>query len=221
MELAEKLVYLRKQKGWTQTQLTETLNISRQAISRWEVGAAVPSIDNLKVLSELYNVGLDSLLNEEEEKIDSIPAEQLIPQKVEDSKKSAKWKWGVLLSLVGIIAICIGVGVYCKMGQEERGLTYEFRKIDILYLYAIRPILWICVGMLAGALTGLGKKMPVILRRTLAIAAGIAVLAVACAMIVHVYGDSVKWTYKIAYLCIMRPKLLTIPGFVCGISMKL
>lgn len=62
MSLAEKLVSLRKQKGFTQMELAERLNISRQAISRWEVGAAVPSTDNLIVLSELYGVSVDYLL---------------------------------------------------------------------------------------------------------------------------------------------------------------
>lgn len=54
MNLATKLVTLRKQKGLTQMDLAEQLNVSRQAISRWEVGSAVPSTDNLKELSVLY-----------------------------------------------------------------------------------------------------------------------------------------------------------------------
>lgn len=62
--LSAKLTSLRKQKGLTQMDLAEKLNVSRQAISRWEVGTAVPSTDNLKVLSELYGVTVDYLLNE-------------------------------------------------------------------------------------------------------------------------------------------------------------
>lgn len=65
MSLATKLVTLRKQKGLTQLDLAERLNVSRQAISRWEVGAAVPSTDNLKVLGEIYDVPVDYLLNDE------------------------------------------------------------------------------------------------------------------------------------------------------------
>lgn len=69
MTLATKLVSLRKKKGLTQMELAEKLNVSRQAISRWEVGAAVPSTDNLKVLGELYEVPVDYLLNEEIETV--------------------------------------------------------------------------------------------------------------------------------------------------------
>lgn len=64
MNLSAKLTSLRKQKGLTQMDLAEKLNVSRQAISRWEVGTAVPSTDNLKVLSELYGVTVDYLLND-------------------------------------------------------------------------------------------------------------------------------------------------------------
>lgn len=64
MSLAEKLISLRKQKGLTQMDLAERLDVSRQSISRWEVGISVPSTENLKVLSELYEVSLDYLLTD-------------------------------------------------------------------------------------------------------------------------------------------------------------
>lgn len=69
MSLAEKLVYLRKQKGLTQMELAERLNVSRQAISRWEMGAAIPSTDNLKFLGDIYEVPVDYFLNDEIEDI--------------------------------------------------------------------------------------------------------------------------------------------------------
>ena len=62
--LSEKLASLRKEKGLTQMDLAEKLNVSRQAISRWEVGAAVPSTDNLRILGELYGVSVDYLLDD-------------------------------------------------------------------------------------------------------------------------------------------------------------
>ncbi|MBQ9842611.1 MAG: helix-turn-helix domain-containing protein [Oscillospiraceae bacterium] len=63
MSLATNLSTLRKKHGLTQMELAEKLNVSRQAISRWEVGAAVPSTDNLKILSHLYGVSVDDILN--------------------------------------------------------------------------------------------------------------------------------------------------------------
>ena len=61
MELKEKLVALRKEKGLTQLAVAEKLDVSRQAISRWESGVALPSTDNLKYLSSLYEAPVDYL----------------------------------------------------------------------------------------------------------------------------------------------------------------
>lgn len=71
MSLSTKLVTLRKQKGLTQMDLAEKLQVSRQAISRWEVGAAVPSTENLKVLGDLYGVSIDYLLNDISDNIEN------------------------------------------------------------------------------------------------------------------------------------------------------
>ena len=65
MELNEKLLSLRKKNKLTQAQVAETLDVSRQAISNWETGAVLPSTDNLKALSRLYQVPADSLLNDD------------------------------------------------------------------------------------------------------------------------------------------------------------
>lgn len=62
MELKEKLVDLRKEKGLSQAELAEAINVSRQAISRWEVGSAIPSADNLMWLSKFYEVSMDELM---------------------------------------------------------------------------------------------------------------------------------------------------------------
>ena len=59
MELSEKLATLRKNKGLSQLELAEAINVSRQAISRWEVGTATPSAENLKFLSEYYDISVD------------------------------------------------------------------------------------------------------------------------------------------------------------------
>ena len=47
MKLAEKIVTLRKQKGLSQEALAEHLNVSRQAVSRWELGTALPDATNI------------------------------------------------------------------------------------------------------------------------------------------------------------------------------
>lgn len=65
MKLEDKLVQLRKEKGLSQAYVAEAMEVSRQAISRWEVGAALPSTENLRKLAELYGVSTDLLLNDQ------------------------------------------------------------------------------------------------------------------------------------------------------------
>ena len=62
MKNEEKLHTLRKQKGITQAELAEIMDVSRQAVSRWESGVVTPSIENLKRLSSLYGVPLASAI---------------------------------------------------------------------------------------------------------------------------------------------------------------
>ena len=64
MKLGEKLAALRKQRGLSQMDAAEALGVSRQAVSRWEVGASSPGTDNLLALSKLYGVSLDTLVGE-------------------------------------------------------------------------------------------------------------------------------------------------------------
>lgn len=64
MRFGEKLSLLRKQRGMTQMELAEKLDISRQAVSRWEQGTSEPSTENLVSIGKLFDVTVDSLMNE-------------------------------------------------------------------------------------------------------------------------------------------------------------
>ncbi len=65
MEISEKITYLRKQKGWSQEQLAIKVEVSRQAVYKWEAGISQPEIDKLKKLSSLFSVSFDELLDDE------------------------------------------------------------------------------------------------------------------------------------------------------------
>lgn len=66
MELNQKLQKLRKEKGMTQEALAKRLYVSRTAISKWESGRGVPSIDSLKQIAQFFSVTLDELLSRDE-----------------------------------------------------------------------------------------------------------------------------------------------------------
>lgn len=63
MDLKETLIFYRKRQGLSQVELAEALDVSRQTISKWETGTALPSAENLLALSKLYHVTADALLN--------------------------------------------------------------------------------------------------------------------------------------------------------------
>ena len=60
----EKLKELRKSKKLTQEELAEKLNVSRQAITKWESGEGIPDIENLKQISILFNTTIDEIIKE-------------------------------------------------------------------------------------------------------------------------------------------------------------
>jgi transcriptional regulator with XRE-family HTH domain len=73
MKLSDKIVRLRKSNGWSQEDLAEKLNVSRQAISRWEGSTAQPDAANILQLSKLFGVTTDYLLNDEYESDNDLP----------------------------------------------------------------------------------------------------------------------------------------------------
>lgn len=121
MELKEKLVTLRKKKGLSQLELAEMVKVSRQAVSRWEVGSTIPSTTNLQYLSGLYDVPLEYLLNETAEL--SLEREEscLTETKTADGIPkgwSLKKKAGFIFGFLTILII-IFVFILATRKQEE------------------------------------------------------------------------------------------------------
>lgn len=72
MRLSDKIIELRKERGWSQEDLAERLDVSRQAVSRWENGTALPDAGNILQLSRLFGVTADYLLNDDIAKDDAV-----------------------------------------------------------------------------------------------------------------------------------------------------
>ena len=67
MEFNNRLYQLRKQKGFSQEELASRLNVSRQTVSKWEVGDSTPDMEKLIAMSDLFGVSLDKLVMGKEE----------------------------------------------------------------------------------------------------------------------------------------------------------
>ena len=59
MKLSDKILTLRKRGGMSQEELAEKLNVSRQTVSRWELGSAQPDANNILQISKLFGVTAD------------------------------------------------------------------------------------------------------------------------------------------------------------------
>ena len=65
MILADKIIRLRKRNGWSQEDLAEKMNVSRQAVSKWESAQTVPDLEKILMLGDLFGVTTDYLLKDE------------------------------------------------------------------------------------------------------------------------------------------------------------
>ena len=65
MILADKIIALRKEKGWSQEELAHQLNVSRQSVSKWESMSSIPDLDKIIKLSEIFGVSTDYLLKDD------------------------------------------------------------------------------------------------------------------------------------------------------------
>ena len=114
MEFNNKLYELRKQKGFSQEELANRLNVSRQTISKWEVGESTPDMENLVAISELFEISLDELvLNKVPEVADT--SAQVVKSEfysdikenvlTEENRKKAKKGLKIAAIVLGIIVL--------------------------------------------------------------------------------------------------------------------
>lgn len=120
MSLAEKLVTLRKEKGLTQMELAGELHVSRQAISRWEVGDAMPGMDNLKLLSELYEVSVDFLLDDNlTESSECRQDQKNAIVEIKAGKKTVKYKIFVICIVIIALVIAVLAGALVLRSRDQ------------------------------------------------------------------------------------------------------
>lgn len=108
MQLPEKIIHLRKANGWSQEEFAEKMHVSRQAISRWENGTALPDAQNILLISKLFRVTTDYLLNDDYESDSDIPAVKTATQEAEKLLLRKK-------RLHLIAAICFTVSWFCAL----------------------------------------------------------------------------------------------------------
>ena len=127
MTLGENIVRLRTQKNWSQGDLADALDISRQSVSKWETDASIPELDKLLKLSELFGVTLDELVRGEDapKAETAAPAAQAVPASFTPQTPPEREK---RCTIVGTILLGIGAALLliCLIlaGDLLAGLIY-------------------------------------------------------------------------------------------------
>ena len=99
MKFCEKLQKLRKEKGYSQEQLADLLDVSRQSVSKWEKGGYLPDIDRLVTMSELFDISLDKLILGKDKNVQKVVLEKSPSTHLNFWDFLAKYWWIILILL--------------------------------------------------------------------------------------------------------------------------
>lgn len=114
MSFSEKLIRLRKQHGFSQEELGYKLNVTRQTVSKWELGQTVPEMNKLISLSQIYGISLDELTNEDKLNVDNTTKKDDIKIENENKTKTKdKDLRKILIPLIiALVVIALILGIY-------------------------------------------------------------------------------------------------------------
>ena len=113
MNIGKRIHEIRQQKNLTQEQLASDLGISRQAVSKWESGKAIPDIENLMYISNLYNVSLDEL----------IKGDDRVGQKIVADASAKKWHKLSILFFAALLVYIVWFGSIHGIWQIGLGIA--------------------------------------------------------------------------------------------------
>lgn len=158
MILTEKILQLRKQNGWSQEELAEKLNVSRQSVSKWESGASIPDLGKILSMSEIFGVSTDYLLKEEtqvveyrndyqEKQVRRVSCEEANRFMAEMARHGRSVAWGVTMCILSpvILIILAGFSEYGNMRISENAVGAI--GVTVLFLLiAMAVVLFIVSG---------------------------------------------------------------------------
>ena len=136
MKFEEKLMRLRKRNAWSQEEFAEKLNVTRQTISKWELGQTIPDTNNLSRISNILGVSVNDLLDENVDPIKDISKDN------KDSDKNSRTIKILILIIILILAL-IGVGlislnkIFNKITNQvtPKSITEMFEENSLLDIF--------------------------------------------------------------------------------------
>lgn len=127
LNFSEKLIKLRKEKGFSQEELGNKLNVARQTVSKWELGETTPEMDKLIKMSEIFDITLDELIKgEKEEGTISGDNSNTNTQKLAGLVIKILKGLGVFLIVLLIVSILLaimGFVAFNRVGEDGSGVN--------------------------------------------------------------------------------------------------
>lgn len=159
MIFADKLIMLRKKNGWSQEELAEKLNVTRQSVSKWEGAQSIPDLDKMLGLSNIFGVTLDYLIKDEIEETECLEEEPntTTARKVSmeeanaflNVKKETSTSIALATFLCVISPICLiilGVLTESPKYNISDGLALGIGMITMIVLIVIAVVIFILSG---------------------------------------------------------------------------
>ena len=159
MIFADKLIQLRKKNGWSQEELGELMNVSRQAVSKWEAAQSIPDLERIIKLSHLFGVSTDYLLKDSLEEYDgnehSLEENPIRKVSVEEANTflTIKEETSKQIALATYLSILSPIGLFLLLGanQEKQWNISENLAVGLglmlmLALVVVAVILFISSG---------------------------------------------------------------------------
>ena len=135
METKDIIYELRTKKGLSQEELAEKVFVTRQAVSRWETGETIPNIDTLKLLSQLFDVSINTLLGSPRElvcKCCGMPLEDCTTSRETDgnfNEEYCKWCYSGGEYTLDIWKRYVEIGGKEKLEEFKAQLIHEFNTL--------------------------------------------------------------------------------------------
>lgn len=159
MIFADKLILLRKKAGWSQEELAEQMNVTRQSVSKWEGAQSVPDLGKMIRLSELFGVSTDYLLKDEIEEAEHInssndmPSLKRVSMEEANSFLSVKSRTAKTIAYAAFLCILspIPLFILSAISESTAGVLNEdiaggIGMIVLIILVAIAVVMFISSG---------------------------------------------------------------------------
>lgn len=155
MKLEEKIIQLRKSKNWSQEELAYQLDVSRQAVSKWESGHSIPDINKIVMLAELFSVSTDYLLkdNDSNQFVNTeINTKAINKDEIKEylnsiDKYSKRIAFGVLLCIFSPVTLISLFGIYnLDNSLINETLVYIIGLVTLFLFIIVAVINFIIIG---------------------------------------------------------------------------